>query len=170
MPFSSAAPRRAGGGKSVPQWQPRRGSLGLRRGSREARYPSGPNRRGVIRSPSNHPATAPRDGWVALTSKPPRREVQQRGRRPGPRREGAARQGTRLARFALDEAAAGGATRAWLFSRRSGPFWQKLGFVPADRYELAAVLPEAEQVRLFVRSGQLEREVAWARDLAGVSQ
>jgi N-acetylglutamate synthase-like GNAT family acetyltransferase len=86
----------------------------------------------------------------------------------GRRRAGG--QGTQLARFALAKAASAGATRAWLFSRRSGPFWQKLGFVPADRYELAAVLPEAEQVRLFVKSGQLEREVAWARDLATVSQ
>ena len=86
----------------------------------------------------------------------------------GARRAGG--EGTRLAQFAIAEAAAVGATRAWLFSRRSGPFWQKLGFVPADRHELAAVLPEAEQVRLFIESGQLEREVAWARDLVLVLQ
>jgi len=79
----------------------------------------------------------------------------------------AAGAGTRLARFALAEAEAAGATRAWLFSRRSGPFWQKLGFVAADRHELAAVLPETQQVRLFVETGQLEREVAWSRELGG---
>jgi N-acetylglutamate synthase-like GNAT family acetyltransferase len=62
---------------------------------------------------------------------------------------------------------AAGATRTWLFSRRSGPFWQKLGFVEADRDELAAVLPETQQVRLFVETGQLEREVAWSRELRG---
>jgi N-acetylglutamate synthase-like GNAT family acetyltransferase len=73
--------------------------------------------------------------------------------------------GTRLARFALEEAARSGARRAWLFSRRSGPFWQKLGFLPADRDELAAALPDAHQVRLFRETGQLGREVAWAREL-----
>ena len=73
--------------------------------------------------------------------------------------------GSRLAQYAMDQAQAAGATRAWLFSRRSGPFWQKLGFTTADRSELAAVLPETHQVRLFVQSGQLEREVAWSQPL-----
>lgn len=77
----------------------------------------------------------------------------------------AAGAGSRLARHALDRAYAMGATRAWLFSRRSGPFWQQLGFARADKYELAAALPETHQVRLFVESGQLEREVAWSRSL-----
>ncbi|WP_344756491.1 GNAT family N-acetyltransferase [Gryllotalpicola koreensis] len=77
----------------------------------------------------------------------------------------AAGAGSRLARYAMDQAYAAGATRAWLFSRRSGPFWQKLGFMSADRDELAAALPDAHQVRLFVESGQLEREVAWSRTL-----
>lgn len=31
--------------------------------------------------------------------------------------------GSRLARYAMDRAYEMGATRAWLFSRRSGPFW-----------------------------------------------
>ena len=73
--------------------------------------------------------------------------------------------GSRLARYAIGQAAAAGATRAWLFSRRSGPFWQKLGFTTADRHELAKVLPHTYQVRLFVESGQLNREVAWSRGL-----
>jgi N-acetylglutamate synthase-like GNAT family acetyltransferase len=73
--------------------------------------------------------------------------------------------GSRLARYALQEARAAGASRAWLFSRRSGPFWQKLGFSAADRDELAAALPNTHQVRLFVQSGQLEREVAWFQSL-----
>jgi N-acetylglutamate synthase-like GNAT family acetyltransferase len=77
----------------------------------------------------------------------------------------AAGAGSRLARHAMDQAYAMGATRAWLFSRRSGPFWQQLGFASADKYELAAALPETHQVRLFVESGQLEREVAWSRSL-----
>jgi len=65
----------------------------------------------------------------------------------------------------MDRARAAGASRAWLFSRRSGAFWQQLGFTRADRNELAAALPTAHQVRLFVKSGQLEREVAWSRTL-----
>ena len=78
--------------------------------------------------------------------------------------------GTRLAKFALMDAACCGATRAWQFSRRSGPFWQKLGFQAADREELALVLPHANQVRLFTESGQLEREIAWSRPLDDLSQ
>ena len=73
--------------------------------------------------------------------------------------------GTRLARHALEGARAAGATRAWLFSRRSGPFWQGLGFEPADREELAGALATTQQVRLFRATGQLDREVAWSRSL-----
>jgi N-acetylglutamate synthase-like GNAT family acetyltransferase len=73
--------------------------------------------------------------------------------------------GRDLALFALGRAAEEGATRAWLFSRRSGPFWQGLGFTPADRDELAEALGETQQVRLFRRTGQLGREVAWSRPL-----
>jgi len=75
-------------------------------------------------------------------------------------------QGSALARFALDRAAAEGATMAWLFSRRSGPFWQSLGFDSADRNELADALADTHQVRLFRQTGQLDREVAWSRPLA----
>jgi N-acetylglutamate synthase-like GNAT family acetyltransferase len=78
---------------------------------------------------------------------------------PGRRAAGA---GSSLARIALDEARATGASRAWLFSRRSGPFWQKLGFVGADRDDLAQALPDAHQVVLFKRTGQLGREIAWS--------
>lgn len=77
--------------------------------------------------------------------------------------------GGALARYAMDRAASEGARTAWLFSRRSGPFWQGLGFRPADRDELARVLPDALQVRAFRESGQLQREVAWARELGAVS-
>lgn len=74
--------------------------------------------------------------------------------------------GSALATFALARAAEEGARRAWLFSRRSGPFWQSLGFEPADRDELAEVLADTHQVRLFRQTGQLGREVAWSRPLA----
>lgn len=73
--------------------------------------------------------------------------------------------GTDLARFAMARAAEAGATTAWLFSRRSGPFWQRLGFESAERDELAAALAGTHQVGLFRETGQLEREVAWTRSL-----
>jgi len=73
--------------------------------------------------------------------------------------------GSALARFAIDRAAEEGALRAWLFSRRSGPFWQSLGFASADRDELAEALADTHQVRLFQQTGQLAREVAWSRRL-----
>lgn len=75
--------------------------------------------------------------------------------------------GLQLARFALAEAMHSGAERAWLFSRRSGPFWERLGFTAASRDELAAILPNTHQVRLFSQSGQLQREQAWSRSLSG---
>ena len=73
--------------------------------------------------------------------------------------------GSALASFALKRARAEGATRSWLFSRRSGPFWQSLGFESADRDELVEALADTHQVRLFQQTGQLGREVAWSRAL-----
>jgi N-acetylglutamate synthase-like GNAT family acetyltransferase len=81
---------------------------------------------------------------------------------PAARRSG---YGTALARHALSAAAAEGARRAWLFSRRSGGFWRTLGFAQADRDALAAALGATHQVRLFATTGQLAREVAWSRPL-----
>ena len=73
--------------------------------------------------------------------------------------------GSALAAFAVERATEEGATRAWLFSRRSGPFWRALGFEPADRDELAQALADTHQVRLFRQTGQLPQEVAWSRAL-----
>jgi N-acetylglutamate synthase-like GNAT family acetyltransferase len=77
--------------------------------------------------------------------------------------------GLDLARFALEQAHSAGATTAWLFSRRSGPFWQKVGFSLADRALMAAALADTHQVRLFVATGQLDREVAWSTPLPVVA-
>ncbi|MFF7247301.1 hypothetical protein ACFZBU_25730 [Embleya sp. NPDC008237] len=40
-----------------------------------------------------------------------------------------------------------------------------MGFEPADRTRLLAVLADTHQVALFRASGRLGREVAWSRDL-----
>ena len=76
--------------------------------------------------------------------------------------------GSALASFALERAVEEGARRAWLFSRRSGPFWQSLGFESADRDELAEALADTHQVQLFQQTGQLGREVAWSLPIAAV--
>jgi N-acetylglutamate synthase-like GNAT family acetyltransferase len=73
--------------------------------------------------------------------------------------------GAELARFALAQAASAGARRAWLMSRRSGAFWQKLGFEPADIHQLTAALLSTSQVKAFAASGQLDYETAWTRAL-----
>ena len=75
--------------------------------------------------------------------------------------------GTELAQFALDELVALGILRVWLFSRRSGEFWQKLGFESASTEELAVALATTHQVRAFTESGQLRDETAWCRSLGG---
>lgn len=73
--------------------------------------------------------------------------------------------GLELAQFALERAVEAGAKQAWLFSRRSGPFWQKVGFTSADKRDLAVALASTHQVQLFAQTGQLGREVAWSRQL-----
>ena len=82
-----------------------------------------------------------------------------------PSRRGHGR-GLELAGFALDRAADAGADRAWLFSRRSGEFWQKLGFTRVATGDLSAALATTHQVRHFADTGQLAREVAWSRLLS----
>ena len=59
--------------------------------------------------------------------------------------------GSRLARFTLRQAGADGAESAWLFSRRSGPFWQRLGFSLADRGELVQSLANTQIGRASCR-------------------
>lgn len=73
--------------------------------------------------------------------------------------------GRELARYALDHATAAGASHAWLFSRRSGEFWQKLGFDPANMPDLVAAVGSTSQVQGFVASGQVNFEAAWSRPL-----
>lgn len=80
------------------------------------------------------------------------------------RREGL---GHRLAEEVLDRAVQEGARRAWLFSRRGGSFWERLGFRPADRAALTGVFARTHQVRHFQCIGLMHEEVAWWRSLLG---
>ena len=80
-----------------------------------------------------------------------------------------ARRGEGLGRWiagaVLDRAVEEGARHAWLFSRRCGAFWRRIGFQPADRGALTGVFADSHQVRLFRSTGQLQEEVAWWRSL-----
>jgi len=71
--------------------------------------------------------------------------------------------GAMLAEVAFDQATSGGAEQLWLFSRRSGAFWQRLGFRLTPTDDLVAVLPHTWQVTHFTESGQITREIAWTR-------
>lgn len=73
--------------------------------------------------------------------------------------------GTELVTFALQQAAADGARRAWLMSRRTPEFWRGLGFEPAEISQLTAALLTTEQVRDFATSGRLNYETGWVRTL-----
>lgn len=75
--------------------------------------------------------------------------------------------GSTLAQFVLDEAVRRGARRAWLFSRRAGPFWQRLGFQRTDLASLTRAMADTHQVEYFRESGELHRKVAWGRSLTG---
>ena len=82
--------------------------------------------------------------------------------RPEARKQGL---GRTLVTFALDFARQAGYRRAYLFSVRSGGYWQRMGFrtVPVD--ELTGALPTAPQVLRFQQIGKLARETGWRLDL-----
>jgi N-acetylglutamate synthase-like GNAT family acetyltransferase len=69
----------------------------------------------------------------------------------------------RLVDAALDFAARQGCQAAYLFSVRSGGYWQRLGFTEVPVAELLAALPDAYQVRYFRQIGKLEHEHAWRK-------
>jgi N-acetylglutamate synthase-like GNAT family acetyltransferase len=73
--------------------------------------------------------------------------------------------GTELARFAIEQAEALGAQRAWVLSRRWAPFWASVGFEPAHTAELATALADTHQVRALTESRLLRYETAWSRPL-----
>jgi N-acetylglutamate synthase-like GNAT family acetyltransferase len=66
---------------------------------------------------------------------------------------------------ALRYVQAQGRRRVYLFSTRSGAYWQRLGFRNVPVAELAADLPGCPQVLRFAAIGKLAVEVAWRADL-----
>lgn len=68
-----------------------------------------------------------------------------------------------LAELAFDHATGSGAHQLWLFARRTGAFWQRLGFRLTPTDELVTVLRHTQQVSHFMETGQVDREIAWTR-------
>ena len=73
--------------------------------------------------------------------------------------------GSELVEFALAEAGHLGAERAWALTRRTGPFWEALGFAATEGPDLAERLADTHLVRSLVASGLLRYETAWSRPL-----
>lgn len=71
----------------------------------------------------------------------------------------------RLVQEAVSFAVAHGYQRAYLFSVRSGGYWQRLGFREVPVAELVEALQDAYQVRHFQRIGKLPTEHAWKHEL-----
>ena len=61
----------------------------------------------------------------------------------------------------MSEEQAGG----WAVTPTEFPHAGRLPIPEADREEDTLIVPYAHQVRLFVQTGQLQREVAWSRTL-----
>lgn len=81
---------------------------------------------------------------------------------PSARKHGLGRQ---LLEGALEFARQKGYRHAYLFSVRSGGYWQARGFRTVPVAELTAALPAAPQVLRFEQIGKLPGENAWRRDL-----
>jgi N-acetylglutamate synthase-like GNAT family acetyltransferase len=82
--------------------------------------------------------------------------------RPEVRKQGL---GRTLVEFALDQARQSGYRRAYLFSVRSGGYWQRMRFRTVPVEELTEALPSAPQVLRFKDIGKLARETGWRLDL-----
>ena len=74
--------------------------------------------------------------------------------------------GLQLVNMAIAYAKDRNCKSAFLFSTRSGKYWQKLGFKKISTDELVMALPEAPQVLRFISIGKLATETAWKKDLA----
>jgi N-acetylglutamate synthase-like GNAT family acetyltransferase len=73
--------------------------------------------------------------------------------------------GRNLVNIAMTCAKEMGCKRVFLFSMRSGKYWQKLGFQKTPVDELVQSLPDIPQVLRFTSIGKLATETAWKKDL-----
>jgi N-acetylglutamate synthase-like GNAT family acetyltransferase len=73
--------------------------------------------------------------------------------------------GRNLVNVAMTYAKKIGCKRIFLFSMRSGKYWQKLGFQKTPVDELVQSLPDIPQVLKFTSIGKLAIETAWKKDL-----
>jgi len=73
--------------------------------------------------------------------------------------------GKQLVQQALDWVLAAGYKRMYLFSTRSGTYWQHLGFQRVPVEEVTHSMSAVPQVRRFQAIGKLARETAWYKDL-----
>ena len=73
--------------------------------------------------------------------------------------------GNLLVEHVLSYARGQGYKAVYLFSVRSGGYWQKSGFREVAVEELEQAIPEAYQVQHFKRIGKLANEHAWRKDL-----
>lgn len=70
-----------------------------------------------------------------------------------------------LVEHAIAFVRASGYWRVYLFSTRSGGYWQRLGFRRVAVDEVARALPSSPQVVRFAAIGKLAGEVAWRKEL-----
>lgn len=73
--------------------------------------------------------------------------------------------GAKLVEHVLSYARNQGYQAVYLFSVRSGGYWQRLGFREVTVDELVQALPESYQVLHFMRIGKLVSEHAWRKDI-----
>jgi N-acetylglutamate synthase-like GNAT family acetyltransferase len=73
--------------------------------------------------------------------------------------------GEMLAWCAFDTCAAFNRRRVYCFGTGAETYWQHLGFRRVSITELVEALPQAPQVVHFERSGWLNNEAAWRKDL-----
>lgn len=72
--------------------------------------------------------------------------------------------GKLLVQHAVDLVRIAGYERVYLFSTRSGTYWQRLGFQRVPLEEVAHTLSAVPQVLRFHAIGKLARETAWRKD------
>lgn len=73
--------------------------------------------------------------------------------------------GIALAQTAIQCARDRGDRSVYLFSSKTGRYWEQFGFIPVSVWELAEALPSTPQVRSGIERGWLSDEIAWVLSL-----